>query len=63
MFGEEIVIKEDCVVRVSAQEFLRLFDGLGHVDKIAFEAERKPFVPPCVVVKQKNAYGMTFSFC
>ncbi len=59
VFGMEIVIEKNCVVRVFTQQLLGLLHILGHVDKVAFEAHGKPFVPPAVIVEKKNPDGIT----
>ena len=58
MFGMEIVIEKNRVVGTRAQQLLRLADITRDVDKVAFEACRKPAMPPFIVVQQKHPNRM-----
>jgi len=51
VFGMQIMIQKDCVVRVLAQQLLCLCHVVGHVDKVALESLSEPLVSALIVVE------------
>jgi hypothetical protein len=60
MLGMQVVIEKDRVVRALTQQLHRLAYVISDVNKVAFEATRKPAMSPFIVVKKKNTNRMTF---
>jgi hypothetical protein len=57
----QVVVEKDRIVGTFAQQLHRFRHVVGDVDEISLKARREPAMPSLVVIKQKNAYRMTFS--
>ena len=60
VFRVKIVVQENGVVGICAQQFQSLLDVVSDINKIAFEARRKPAMSSLVIVEEKNPNGMAF---
>ncbi len=61
MFGMQVMIEKDCVIRLPSQQLLSLLYIIGYINKITLEANRKPLMPSFVIVQKKYSYRMPLS--
>ena len=62
MFGQQIVVEENGVEGVLAEDLTGFIDVVCNCKEVAFEAFSKPTVPLLVVVQKENADGMSLRF-
>jgi hypothetical protein len=60
VFGVQIVIEKDRVVRSGTQQLSRFSHIARDVNKISFKAGREPAMPARIIIEEKNTNRMAF---
>ena len=61
VFRQEVVIEEDRVIKVCAEQFLSFGDRFGDVQLVAAETSGEPLMPERVIIQQEDANRMARS--
>ena len=62
MFGMEIVIQKDGIIRIFAQKLLCFRHVISHIYEIALKTSREPSMSSLIIVQKKNSNWMALRF-